>query len=75
LTDVSEDDIASIIRAEEQDEFQAGFLFGLFYPDDGSDMFLRNVGLHSAGYTYYIPDDRTVPFFQFVLLIVYFSRY
>jgi hypothetical protein len=28
-----------------------GILFGLFYPEDAGDMFLRNVGLLSADYT------------------------
>jgi hypothetical protein len=40
--DVSEEHIASIFRAT---CFHAGFLLGLFFdPEDGVDMFLRNVG-------------------------------
>jgi hypothetical protein len=34
----------------------AGFLLGLlFYPEDGGDMFLRNVGRLSANYTALYP--------------------
>jgi hypothetical protein len=31
--------------------FHAGFLLGLFDPEDGGDMFLRNVGRLSTDYT------------------------
>jgi hypothetical protein len=31
--------------------FHAGILLGLFDPEDGGDMFLRNVGLFSTDYT------------------------
>jgi hypothetical protein len=35
---------------------KAGFLFGLFfYPEDGGDMFFRNVGWHSTDYTALYP--------------------
>jgi hypothetical protein len=55
-TDVAEEHVASIFRVEEwakqetglallATNFHAGFLLGLsFEPEDGSDMFLRNVG-------------------------------
>jgi hypothetical protein len=55
-TDVLEEHIASIFRVEEYAEQEtsvkaggeqssAGFLLGLFFdPEDGGDMFLRNVG-------------------------------
>jgi hypothetical protein len=57
-TDDSEEYIASIFRPEEKDKHKtslkysfscwllhAGFLLGLlFNPEDGGDMFLRNVG-------------------------------
>jgi hypothetical protein len=44
--DVSEEHIASIFsRALLATCFQAGFRLGLFFdPEDGGDMFLRNVG-------------------------------
>jgi hypothetical protein len=44
--DVSEEHIASIFRIEEASTcFQAGFLHGLFFdPEDGGEIFLRNVG-------------------------------
>jgi hypothetical protein len=42
--------------------FHTGFLLGLFFnPEDGGDMFLRNVGWLSTDYTArYIPEDRTL---------------
>jgi hypothetical protein len=57
-TDVSEEHFASILRISEKINqhksislrsasylLHAGFLLGLFfYPEDGGDMFLRNVG-------------------------------
>jgi hypothetical protein len=49
-SDVSEEYIASIFRIEEyakpdDSTLQADHLLGLFFgPDDGGDMFLRNVG-------------------------------
>jgi hypothetical protein len=47
-TDVSEGNIASIVSVEELAElatcFHGGFLLGLFFnPEDGGDIFLRNV--------------------------------
>jgi hypothetical protein len=48
-TDASKEYVASIFRVEEQAAlistcFQAGFLLSLFFdPEDGGDMFLRNV--------------------------------
>jgi hypothetical protein len=50
--DVSEENIASVFRVEKYacfallaTCFRAGFLLGLLFdPEDGSDMFLRNVG-------------------------------
>jgi hypothetical protein len=41
-TDVSEEHVASLFKVE---EFSSGLLFGLFFdPQNGGDMFLRNVG-------------------------------
>jgi hypothetical protein len=34
------------------------FLYSFLKPEDGSDMFLRNVDWLSAVYTPYIPEDR-----------------
>jgi hypothetical protein len=40
--------------------FHAGFLLGsLFDPEDGDDMFLRNVGDFQRAAQRYIPGDRT----------------
>jgi hypothetical protein len=35
--------------------FHAGILLGLFNPEDGGDIFLRNVGLLSTDYTAVYP--------------------
>jgi hypothetical protein len=50
-TDVSEEDVASIFRVEKMSKallptcFHSCFLLGLFFdPEDGGNMFLRNVG-------------------------------
>jgi hypothetical protein len=51
--DVSEEHVASIVRVKEQVKQETslhnagniGFLLGLFFdPDDGDNMFLRNIG-------------------------------
>jgi hypothetical protein len=64
---VSEEHIAFVIRVEERDEQKstvkaggqqrlAGFLLGLFFdPEDGGNMFLRNVYLFSTDYTAFNP--------------------
>jgi hypothetical protein len=45
LTEVSEENMVSIFRqAQLVTSFHAGFFLGLFFdPEDGSDIFLRNV--------------------------------
>jgi hypothetical protein len=51
-------------QARNQDEsgskqLNTGFLFGLFFdPEDGGDMFLRNVGYLSKDYMALYPEDR-----------------
>jgi hypothetical protein len=48
LTDVSEERISSIFRVEKSVQTSATyrrlFAHGFFYPEDGGDTFLRNVG-------------------------------
>jgi hypothetical protein len=74
-TDFSKEHIASIFRVEKiswarnQREsrlivtrFHAGSLLSLFYyPEDGGDMFLRNIRWHSTNYTVFI-SQKMLPF-------------
>jgi hypothetical protein len=70
-TEVSEEHIASIFRVEELAEqaklcLQPAFTLVscsayFFDPEDGGDIFLRNVGGHSTDYLLgYIPQDGTL---------------
>jgi hypothetical protein len=46
-TDVSEERMTSIFRVL-QSPVHAGLSRGFFYPEDGGDTFLRNVGSHKV---------------------------
>jgi hypothetical protein len=42
-------------------QLQAGFLLGLFFnPEDGDEIFLRNVGWLSTDYTKLMPEEITL---------------
>jgi hypothetical protein len=45
-TDVFEERIASIFRVEKSASDQPAHARGFFYPEDGGDAFLQNVGSH-----------------------------
>jgi hypothetical protein len=68
-TDVSEESIASIFRIEKSaSEESAWFLArGFFYPEDGGDTFLRNVGSHKI---YTVTSQKTAFFKNCIIIII-----